>query len=304
MTTIRQEKKRPTVRAFTGLAGRPFDGPTPDPFADRTPLPPLASTLSFGEKEVLRKQKKAQAARARRKLQREQIDAIREKLKVPVREIKRAAEEQAKLEKQAKAQGSMRRGMFIADAPMGKGELVTGGYGSKQLELMIAAYDRAAALGSPSSDETGGEFWPDNDRRSVVPQGSGGNDGEDSGGSFHVRLGDGVQDKKAYDYDLLLGTLVDKYCVKTEVFTNEFFYCVSCGAKQGKIESIQKCIRCEAKNGKDNGYLHLCRLCGTECDGFVAAKQHIHRVHGSENHPEHDHRYGDITRRRKHPVTA
>jgi|GEM_PF-6030910 len=326
--TIRIQRKKTAVRAFTGIVGRPMDEPVlpkpvtaskhtprqmigppleeapPDPFADRASIPPLVINLiSKEEKEKIRKEKRAQAARNRRKLQREQIAAIKEKLKTPIQEIKKLAEEKAKLDKETKS-SSMERGKYMTDAPPGVGELVLSG-GSTQMESIAAAHDRAARLGSPTSDPgTGEAFWPDNDRRHVAPQGTGSEGDGDKEKSFYVTLGDGTKEKKAHDYNLLLTSLVQKYMVETDVFKSPFFYCQSCGAKQPKTESIQKCIRCEAQSGTDKGYLHVCRLCGTECDGFIAAKDHIHRVHGTNSRPEHDNRYGDITTKRKHPVTA
>jgi hypothetical protein len=291
---------------WTGL---PLDGPAPDPFADRTPLPPLLSGLSLEEKEKLDKEKRAKAARDRRKHQAEQLAAIKEILKTPIREIKRLAEEKAKLDKQERALFSMDRGSWMTDAPTGVGELVLAG-GSNEMEFVAAAHSRAEALGSPGLDiGTGEAFWAENDRRSIAPEGKGSDDSEDSG-SFHVRLGDGVQDKRAHDYSLLLDKLAERYFVKvevpwtSEVFGNEFFSCTSCGVQQSRTQSVQRCARCGTQNDKYNGYLHVCRLCGTECDGLVAAKQHMHRVHGGENRPEHDGRYGDLTRRRKHPITG
>jgi len=332
-TKFAQQRKKPAVRAFAGLTGRPtddptpvetaqepvqvlhrmigppLDGPAPDPFADRIPLPSLAS-LSIEEKEKLNKEKRATAARDRRKRQRQQIAAIKEKLKTPIREIKRAAQEQSKLDEHGRALSSMNRGRWMTDAPTGLGELVVAG-GSKQMEFIASAHDRAAALGSLTSDpRTGEAFWADNDRRHVEPQGSGTDESDEDSGSFHVRLGDGVQDQKAHEHNLRLEALVERYFVKVqvpwsaEVFGNEFFSCVSCRVQQSRTTSIQKCARCGTQNDKDNGELHVCRLCGTECDSFVAAKQHIYRVHGSENRPKHDHRYGDVTRKRKHLVTA
>jgi hypothetical protein len=284
--------------------------------------------------EQQKKQIRAQQARDRRKRNAEQLAAIKEKLKTPIAEIRRAAEEQAKLDRKVRALSSLRRGSFLIDAPTGKGELVTGGYDSEQIELVAGTRERAAILGSPTFDpETGEEYWPENDRGRVVPEGTGHRpgDGEDDeeddgpdstdeardnrterdkdapilpGTTFQVKLKDGKEDQKAHDYDLLLGVLVSSYCAETQIFKNEFAYCASCGAKQQRAESVYTCIRCQAKNGGDNGHLHICRLCGSECDGFVEAKQHIHRVHGSESNPEHDDRFGDITRRRKHDVTA
>ena len=356
-------RKPPAKRLFSGMVGSPLAKvleaapvETPEP----AQAPPAATTVvgphmgiptitvllepdaeTIERAKQIKKQMRAQSARDRRKRNAEQLASIKEKLKTPIAEIKKAAEEQTKLDKQGQARASMKRGLFLTDAPVGKGKLVNGGYNSEQMELVTAARGRAAALGSPDYEQLGipksasdPAFWPENDRGRVVPEGRGqrpgdreDDEGEDEGpdstddardnkderggsapilpgSTFQVKLNDGKQDQKEHDYDLLMGMLVARYCVKTKVFKNEFFYCASCGAKQPRTESIQTCARCEAKNGEDNGYLHVCRLCRSECDGFIAAKQHIDRVHGSENHPEHDDRFGDLTRRRRHQVTA
>jgi hypothetical protein len=308
----------------------------PKPVAESAPIAietPPAPASSIEQALQLRKQIRAQQARDRRKRNTEQLAAIKEKLKTPIAEIKRAAEEQAKLDNKARARSSMRRGSFLTDAPTGTGELVSGGYDSEKMEHVAGARERTAILGSPTGDPEAEEYWPENDRGRVVPEGSGQrpgdregdqeDEGPDStdeardnrsergkdapilpGSTFRVKLKDGKDDQEAHDYELLLGMLVSWYCVENQIFKNEFTYCASCGAKQKRTESIYTCIRCQAKNGEDNGHLHICRLCGSQCDGFVQAKQHIDRVHGTEGNPEHDIRFGDITRRRKSRATA
>jgi hypothetical protein len=51
----------------------------------------------------------------------------------------KAAEERDLLAKRERVQQSMNRGKFMTDAPTSKGELVTGGYDSTEIEIVAAA---------------------------------------------------------------------------------------------------------------------------------------------------------------------
>ena len=150
--------------------GPPLDEAPPDPWADRDPyLNELAAPLKFTDKaEKIRKDKEAQRGRERRKLRREQLAAIKRQLKVPLREIKRRAEE---LELALKSESSdMSRGAFMTDAPTSKGRMVY----SQKIEQIGAAAGRAVALGGETLDlGTGEAFWPEHDRRHVKPEGVG-----------------------------------------------------------------------------------------------------------------------------------
>jgi hypothetical protein len=285
-------------------------------------VPSDAETI-LDQMERTKKEKRAQAARDRRKRQAQQLAAIKERLKIPIAVIQKEAEERAKADRHEAAQGSVNRGRYMTDAPTGKGELVTGG-GSEEMELIAAARDRAVALGSSNyDDETGEEFWPENDRRRVIPEGTGQRPGdrEDDGidddpdasenakdnidergkdapilpgSTFEVKLKGGEEYQKAHEYGLLLKALVRPCFVKVEISETGFAYCYSCGAKQEKTEPVYNCIRCDSKNSGETTHVYICRLCGLDC---LYPEGHIHQIHGDENQPEHDLGFGNITRK-------
>jgi len=246
-------RKPPTKRLFSGMVGRPPDEPAQEAPPAPT-LPPLIMDST---------QKRAQAARDRRKRNAEQLDAIKKALRTPITEIKKAAEEQARLDKEAKVLGSMNRGKWMTDAPTGMGELVLTG-GSKEMELVAGARGRAAALGSPKSNpQTGTAFWPENDRGRIVPEGTGPGDREDdtdaSGSKFRVKLND-------FDSDGLFQELFHIYFVRIE---------------PGELDDL------------NTGNL-VCSLCKRRFYWERRCKAHIEAVHGDEREPEHDSRYGNV----------
>ena len=278
-----------------------------------TPVPPETETLL----DSIEKGKAAKYQRERRKLKAEQLAAIKKALQTPIAEIKIAAEEQTRLDKLARAQTGLRRGLFLTDAPTGKGELVTGGYDSEQMGLVAAARDRAAVLGSPTGDsDSDEEYWPENDRCRVKPEGTGQNPGdreddaadddpdssEDAkdnkdergkdadilpGEKFFVKLND-------FDNDGLLAELVSFYFVKFYEFrSDDYFFCVWCGAKGESDSTELVCRRCGATHAGDPK-IFICRLCGIVCYGDKAAKKHIEDSHGDDRESGHDPRFGNV----------
>lgn len=282
------------------------------------PIVPLDAETMLERQEQAKRQKRAKVARDRRERNAQQLAAIRERLKIPIAQIQKEAKEKTKADRHEAALNSMNRGRYMTDAPTSKGELVVGG-GSEEMELIAAARDRAALLGGSN----GPEFWPENDRKRVMPEGTGQRPGdreddgidddpdacEDAkdnrdergkdapilpGSTFEVKLRDGKEDQKAYEYGLLLRALVRPCFVKAEISEIGFAYCHHCGAKQEKFEPVFNCIRCDFKNRGEITHVYICRLCGLDC---LYPEGHIHQVHGDENQPGHDSRFGNITRR-------
>ncbi len=204
-------------------------------------------------------EKEAARQRARRRTKQEQLAAIKERLKTPITEIKAAAEARAKA---IARPGSMNRGRYMPDAPTGKGELETGGYGPEKLGMVAAAQSRSVELGNHTIDlETGEAVWPDNDRRGVKPQGVGQQDNEKTPSQ---KTKDGLPIARA------------KFIVKLN---------------DVDIEGVIRELAYKYVKEDESGRL-CCRLCQT----FVveSAADHITIVHGDENEPAHDDCFGNI----------
>ncbi len=199
-------------------------------------------------------EKEAARQRARRRTKQEQLAAIKKALRTPIAEIKAAAEARAKAIAQP---GSMSRGKYMTDAPTGKGELVPSG----NIESIVAARGRSAALGSSTIDpETGEAYWPENDRQRVKPEGIGERDNEKTPPKKDV---DGLPAAR------------QKFLVKLNDVDRE-----------GVVRELAYEYVKEDESGC------LCRLCQT----FVTqhAVDHIETVHGDESEPTHDPRFGDL----------
>jgi len=294
------QRKKPVQRLYNGLVGLP-----PEPEASLTPesVPPISKTTEFvdlalvcvdcnaeflctaedqtnSSSEPLRcnscrerhreiaeqsskavktdAEKEAARQRARRRTKQEQLAEIKKRLKVPIAQVKAAAEARAKA---IARPGSMNQGRYMPDAPTGKGELQTGGYGSEKLGTVAAARGRGVVLGSHTIDpETNEAVWPDNDRREVKPQGVGQQDNEKSP----------IQKTKD---DLPVARV--KFVVKLNDVDRERV------VRELVYEYVE-----EDESGA------LCRLCQTFITGSAA--EHITVVHGDENEPAHNDRFGDL----------
>ena len=286
MRTESKPSKQPR-RAFSGIAGSPLAKVDEAVVASNTAGPPLVlpDTITLLRQTVISKHlKAAKYQRDRRKREAEQLVAIKRKLRTPIAEIKAAAEQQAKADKQLRSGTSTNRGSYMPGAPTGKGQIVTGGFTSKKLESIAAARGGSAVLGSPDEDpETGEAFWSDNDRRIVKAQGDGASSDdkpEATGGAhkdepapqkFQVKLNN-------FDWAQMMEDVFSKYFVK--IAPNEPGY--------------------DAEFGIADESQYICRLCGMRVDWKRTAKNHMENVHGDEREPTHDNRFGNVIRKFKY----
>jgi hypothetical protein len=256
--------------------GPPLDEAPPDPFADRDAYhDELKAPLKFTDKAIkLQKEKEAERGRARRKLRREQLAAIKLRLKTPFREIKRLAEEL----KDALGSGAsdMSKGKYMSDAPTSKGQIVY----TQKIEQVGAAVNRAAALGAQTVDlETGEAFWPEHDRRHVVPEGT----GERGGGQ---RSND--------EQKISSGNRVDRHSGVPLAPAATTSFVVKLGTDLDHGQALQNLFhRLFIEVKEDAGYF-ICKLCHTNYPSELTCKQHVEDIHGDENEPKHDQRFGDV----------
>jgi|SRR5271157_812091 len=78
--------------------------------------------------------------------------------------------------------------------------------------------------------------------------------------------------------------------------------CTKCGAvqdddEQTVAEENYTCWRCHAEHAVDDDRLFVCKLCGVAIDGERGAACHMMAVHGDETSPNHDPRFGNVLRR-------
>jgi hypothetical protein len=199
-------------------------------------------------------EKEAARQRARRRSKQEQLAEIKKRLKVPIAQVKAAAEARAKA---IARPGSMNQGKYMTDAPTGKGELIPSG----NIESIAASRGRSAALGSSTIDpETGEAYWPENDRQRVKPEGIGERDNEKTPPKKDV---DGLPAAR------------QKFLVKLNDVDRE-----------GVVRELAY------EYVKEDESRRLCRLCQTFVTQH--AVDHIETVHGDESEPTHDARFGDI----------
>jgi len=256
--------KKKVTRLFSGMVGRGQSVPveTAAVLPATIPTPVAVSTEDLLDQiEKTRKEEAAKYQRDRRQKLADQKKAIKEKLRVPVAQLLVEAEAQEKRIRAEMSANSLNRGMYLTDAPAGKGLLISGGYNSEKIGIIGGALTKAeSVLGQQTVEDC--NFWPVNDRRHIKPEGTG-TDTEDSVSGY---LTDGTTPKaqkcfqvKLNDFDLdrILRDLVDTYCVRTD----------------------------------EDSY--LCRLCSAYLDSLAEARRHFENVHGDESNPTHDDRFGN-----------
>jgi hypothetical protein len=128
--TVKKNQVRQPIRLFTGLVGLPPEETPAIPAP--VPIPYQSATDLLEKLEADKKSKRAVAARARRKLQADQIKRIKEVLQVPIAEVKAAAAEKLRAEKFP----AMSAGAYMPEAPTSRGKLVSGGYDSAKVDLI------------------------------------------------------------------------------------------------------------------------------------------------------------------------
>jgi hypothetical protein len=263
---MKLSRKPPVQRAFTGLVGLPPEPEKRPETSVKTQIdvvaPEYRSTADLvADIEKERREKRAAAARARRKLHADQIKRVKEVLKIPIAQVKAEAAAKAAAEKRL----SMSAGAYMPEAPTSKGKIVTGGYDSSKIDYMTGLdVGEEATLGSGvASDQAEGG------RRHGTPEGNApekdfnrdeaefnlrsreGMHGWTESGSrgFQVRLTSDAE----YDTQRALVYLLDEYFEDS-----------------------------------------VCRLCHVDCQDVEDAKDHILAFHGDEREPNHDARFGDI----------
>jgi len=200
--------------------------------------------------EKARKQEAAKYQRDRRRKLTDQKKAIKEKLRVPAAQLLAEAEVEEKRIRAERSANSLSRGMYMSDAPTGKGLLVSGGYNSVKIGVIGGALTKAESS-SPERTVEDCNYWPISDRRNVKPQGTGA-DIEDSPsgyltGGMVPKARKGFQVKlNNFDLDRIVRGLVSTYCARTD----------------------------------QDAY--LCRLCHVYLDSLTEARMHFEKVHGDE----------------------
>jgi hypothetical protein len=254
------------------------------------------------EKRQEKKKKEAERKRLARKSKSDQLMAIKEALKIPVREViastKRTELERQIAETEEQRETSMNLGRHMTGDP-DQQQLIT----NTDIEKVAAARGRATALGSSGYDsETGEAHWPENDRRIVRAQGS---SNEDEQSWVKVQTRD--------------GKLVDQRPTKRFVVKLDGADPTNNPLGISRDEWLSKIARRffvkggSAEDAPDTFF--VCRLCHFECDWDTETKRHMEEVHGDEQLPSHDPRFGNVIekhlneieaadRKRQHPKSA
>jgi hypothetical protein len=213
------------------------------------------------ERDRTEKERRATAARERRKAKADQLAAIKLALKTPIAEIKEVARVKADMDKLP----SMSEGIYMKDAPTGKGALV---YKSgNKIEQIAAAIGRSEALGSKTIDhETGEAFFADNDRTRIAPEGAGAARDEkpEITGVSRTR-------KKGFTYH-------------SEERSKRFQVNLTGPEYQNGLSSALRALTDE----------NICKMCQQE---FERMEGHFEQVHGDPSEPTHADRWGDIVQR-------
>jgi hypothetical protein len=274
-------QKKPAQRLFHGVVGAPPD--LPDPLGDSepatpAPVPAFPAPIPYrsaadlcDELEAEKKSKRAAAARTRRKLQADQLKNIKVMMQKPIAEVK--AEAAAKLKDEtfiANPNAGMSAGAFMQDAPTGKGKIVSGGYDSAKVDLItgfeVAEEHTLGGHVTASNDTAGG-------RRHVTPEGNGPDaDFNRDEGEFNLQTEEGPHG--------------------WPVAPSRSFQVRSNSDGQHDVERALESLCAEYfVDG-------VCRLCFICCHDIADAKDHILTVHGDEDDPLHDARFGDTIKPR------
>ena len=260
--------KKPLPCAHCAPAAKPSQGsttgppqPASDPWPERVPLPSLS-----GPTDAERKAKEAERGRERRKLRREQLAAVKLAFTAEGREAIR----KARILKHALTpEGSnqdMARGKFTTDAPTGKGLIEYSG----NIELAGAAADRAAALG-PRNDPG---YWPERDRRHVVPKGAGPRSDE--------KPDPDAKEENKVRIDRDSGVLLPP--------TARTIFTVKPGTDLDVGQALINLFHRVFLFADD----YICRLCYRTIPSERLCMDHLEQFHGCEDEPKHDIRFGDV----------
>ena len=358
---IPPKRKKPVQRAYKGLVGLlPVDVPeesrceylkTPSGYfvcrwCNHNPGPDDMTAEGFPaarhcskrivateNKEIFNKEfdaeqaerdKRAKAARERQQKKADELAAIKEKLRTPVAVIIAEAKQKALEERvrQQERRGHMSKGMYMTDAPKGKGLIISGGFGTS------GDSDISTISGVSAAQHGGVEPWFEEGHQGPVrPEGVGrkpeareenDNDDYDPNGTRDPWTQESEEnavkfpDAPIIDGDSFLVNLNDADVnAELEELANSGYFakflafeygrrCTKCGALQDDevtaSEDDYLCINCGAKHaGSLEAY--ICRLCGsweTRLSGPRRAGAHMLTAHGADNP---DPRFGDVVSR-------
>lgn len=242
------------------------------------------------------KEKRAKAARDKRKEKQKQLENIKKMLAVPLEVRRREAEERA--EQKAAAERE-RLGLPEESQSI---FAVSGGYDTERLATIAGLRETDTGRVTPEGVREhqlredgelpdGMEFDPWGGHAAEVAEGN--NKPIIPGGGFPVKLND--VDPKTHpafqcikDYFIKFETL--RYLVR----------CTKCGAVQGNEDVVSEdyftCQNCGVEHGGQD-VTYICLLCTEWCCGEREAAAHMMQRHGEEDLPEHDRRFGNVLRR-------
>jgi hypothetical protein len=255
------------------------------------------------DKKIKEKERRAKAEKDRRQKKRDQLAAIKAALRVPaaerLAEAKRQEAEKKEQERDARRSlGSNQKyitgGGLIDDILLKKDEEEFG-FGGRRVSPEGTGHRPGARSdeddGSPDPDSSplnpwaqGSEEWAVAHPNTPILQGT----------TFPVKLNQEDETKSPAFLS------VPHFFYEIDTFRFKIF-CTKCGVSQDDgTESLPEdhydCWQCGAPH---DGYepSYVCRLCGDASTGKAGAARHMLNVHGNENSPAHDSRFGDVLRR-------
>jgi hypothetical protein len=253
------------------------------------------------DKKHAERERRAAAARARRKTKADQLAAIKEALRTPP-EIRIAAAKQKELEERLAARekklpsdktggykeisggGIAEEIMLVADAPQ-TGRVTPDGVGHRPGTSSDTDNGNGTADEEATRDpwtQGSEEIAVRNSKSQIIP-----------GSVFEVKLNNkDERDTPAYHS-------IPHYFI--EVLTLRYrVRCTKCGAVQDDEHTVAEdqftCWQCHAHHdGYEPNY--VCRLCGDISTGADGAAYHMTNAHGDEALPGHDSRFGNVLQR-------
>jgi hypothetical protein len=130
---MKPQRKKPQKRAFTGrLVGRPYDGPAPSPKVIAGSLVQYLSNDAAPPKKKMGRPPKGAVSMTPAERKQRQRNHQRNKAEVDALIRQHLVD---------RATGGRGAGMFMKDAPAGKGLISTGGFDSAKLDFIIAKQD-------------------------------------------------------------------------------------------------------------------------------------------------------------------
>jgi len=220
------------------------------------------------DKKFQERERRATAAKERRKKKADQLAAIKKALKTPIAAIKEAA----KVKAEAGKLPSMNQGKYMSDAPTGKGALVY--KPASKIDQIDAAISRSVPLGSQTIDhETGEAFFADNDRERIAPEGVGASSDE------KPEITGVSRDKRQKGFTYGYGEEEPNRKFQVRLTGPEY---------QAGLDAAL--IACTLPQESET----FCRLCK---QGFGRIENHFTQAHGDPLEPGHDNRFGDVVQK-------